>query len=207
MKNGIYNPGQAAMLFKSSIWPDKTVEWFVIGGPADANEALTIVKKYPDIKCIGFEPNKTMFDYQIKSEFPGELLRYALWKENGEMIFQEPHGEISHCGGLIRDYDEASCDKYTVETRTLDSLSEEFGPWRNSVLWLDIERSEMQALEGAHKILNNGSILLLNLEVMEMSINLDPIKELLGSYGYKLVKKWNTNSNPDMCDAIFRLEG
>ncbi len=203
MRNGIYNPGQAIYIFRE--WPTK-VEWFVIGGPADANEALTVVKRYPEVKCVGFEPNKTMFDYQLKAGFPGDLYRYALWKENTNITFQEPHGNESHCGGLIREYGDDRCKSYDVEARTLDSLRKEFGPWKNSVLWLDIERSEMQALAGADEMLRSGDILLINIEVMQMSINMKPFEDLLGEYGFKRLKIWNTNSNPDMCDAVFGLE-
>ena len=206
MVNGVYNPGQVSMLFNKNIWPDKPIEWFVIGGPADANEAQTIVKRHPEIKCVGFEPNKTMYDRQRATDFPGELYRYALWNENGEMTFQEPHGKISHCGGLIRYYADEEVDKYTVITRTLDSLSDEFGPWKNSILWLDIEHAEMQALEGATEMLDRGDVLLINLEVMQMSINLPLFREFLEPFGFKYIHKWNLNSNPDMCDAIFRLE-
>ena len=206
MVNGIYNPGQADMLFNDRIWPDTPVEWFVIGGPADANEAQTIVKTHPDIECIGFEPNNTMYDYQIKTKFPGKLYRSALWNKDGYMTFQEPHGEASHCGGLIRDYEDEDAIKYTVLASSLDSLSDEIGPWKNSILWLDIERAEMQALEGATKMLARGDVLLINLEVMEMSVNLPLFRDFLEPFRFKSIHKWNLNSNPDMCDAIFRLE-
>ena len=81
------------------------------------------------------------------------------------------------------------------------------GPWKNSVLWLDIERSENQALEGASTFLSSGDVLLINVEVMEMSLRLNPTQDILSDYGYDLIKKWNLGAMPDMCDAIFKLRG
>ena len=206
MTEEIYNPGQAKVLF--DVWPNRQVDWFVIGGPADGNEAQTIRAKFPDVQCIGFEPCERMRARQLELQFPGDLHPYALWNETKEMELSDPRAEDGgpRGAGLIREYSDDVANKYTVNSFTLDDLSDKFGPWKNCVLWLDIERAEKQALEGASKLLASGDVLLINVEVMEMSRRLPLTEDLLKGYGYELVKTWNP-AMADMCDAVFRLKG
>lgn len=198
MSDSIYRSGQATALF--SVWNPK-IDWFILGGTADADEAQTVKEKFPRVNCVGFEPGKRLREKQLKMKFPGELYHHALWNENTTLQFSDPI-EHPRGAGVIREYGADESIKYPVEARTLDSLSEEFGPWKNSFLWLDIERAENQALEGADKILTED-VLMLNVEVMERSKRMTATERILTKYGFKLVKIWNTNSMPDMCDAIF----
>jgi hypothetical protein len=79
-------------------------------------------------------------------------------------------------------------DAYEVKTRTLDSLSEVYGPFEDAVLWVDIEGSELDALCGAFNLLKK--VRLINLEAYA-HIQLPLINELLTYHGFMLRKVWN----------------
>ncbi len=184
--NNIYEPGQAKVLF--DYWPSE-VEWFIVGGPADANEAQTINQRFPDVKCIAFEPNERMRERQRELNFPGEVYPFALWNADDEVIQYSVADSLPRSGTVCRDTDLTNWVKTDVRARTLDSLSKEFGPFRNCVLWLDIEHAELAALEGAENLFESGYVLMVNVEIQFPHL-LGPIQELLLGYGMKEVKRW-----------------
>lgn len=199
----IYSPGQAKVLF--DVWPEEA-EWFVIGGPANGNEAQTIHQQYPHIKCVGFEPQDEMFKQQTELGFPGDLLSYALWNEECEKTIRIPGTKYNSSSmGRLDDWKEGEYSTQKVEARTLDSLENFFGPWNNIVLWLDIECVELEALQGCKRLLEDGKILLVNVEVFYKRFQ-EPIISLLEGCGFKEVKRWNEGGMPEMCEIIFRKE-
>ena len=200
MVNGIYRPGQAEVLFE--FWPDDA-EWFVIGGPADGDEAQTVKEKYPNIGVIGFEPNRQMRLRQQRAGFPGPLLTYALSDIEGNTILRVPKG-MPRSSTIRRDLTGLSCLKETVTAATLDNTSNREGPFTNVVLWIDIEEAELRCLKGARKLLESGRILLINLEVMNVE-QLSEITEFLSQYGLREVKRWG-QTKPGKCDVIFKKE-
>lgn len=194
----VYARNQARVLFP--YWPDK-VDWFVLGGVANGNEAQTIHEKYPDVKCIGFEPNPVMREHAAP-DFPGTTYPYALWETNGQMDLVVPsHRDIS--SSLCRPLGNDNI-KYDVPTYTLDTLSEELGPFTNSVLWIDIEWAELPALKGATNLLANH-IQLINLEVMTVE-QLKEITEYLAGFGFEEVHRWGHGEwgNFQKWDLIFK---
>lgn len=205
----IYSPGQAKVLF--DYWPKET-RFFIVGGPADANEAQTVKARFPEVTCLGFEPNPSFLEEQKgRLSFPGNIYPYALWDSNMPM-------PLNVCGRLGRgsklccqsfgivtqvvEEDKKREDGINVEARTLDSLSSELGPWEDIVLWLDIEFSELRALQGARELLS--STLLVNLEITNISSNLVKYEELMRSYNLVAVRQWNTHMQPDRADVIFK---
>lgn len=196
----IYNPGQAQILF--SHWPFASpIDWFVIGGPSNANEAQTIAVEYPGIKCIGFDPDPVNIKIQKELFFPGTVHQYALWNKDTklELTIKPGNHKVS---SVARNFEGDSYDTLQVNARTLDSLNEEYGPFTNCVLWLDIELAEEQALEGATDLLTNH-VKLINIEAYSEEIRLRLLK-LLGEFGFSPVHYWNTRSIPGLRDVILR---
>jgi FkbM family methyltransferase len=189
---GVYEPGQAKILFRH--WPTNT-EWFLLGGPANGDEAQTIYSKYPNVKTIGFEPNQEMYEHQSCHKFPGTILPIALWHtDNVDLNFNT--GENPR-GGKI----DPQGDKIVVG-RTLDSLSEEHGPFRNAILWLDIEQGEYSALLGAQRLFEAKQILLVNVELYPH--NRGEVIRFLNGHGLREVDRWNGQSS--RADYIFALK-
>jgi len=191
----VFDPGQV-----SNIYPHLNFdpEWFLLGGPGGASEAQDLRQKFPAIATVGFEPNSVLFNLQRARGFPGLLLPYALWDERKKMELktvgdEKGYWQEMHCASLAA-FDRHPDVQQTmrVEARTLDDLSEEFGPFRQSVLWIDIEESELQCLLGARKLLAAGEIRLINAELSQE--RLPTVAELLRSYGIREVGRWNANT-------------
>ena len=188
-----YSPGQAKALFPH--WP-KEAEWFVIGGPADGDEAQTVRIKYPHVWCVGFEPNRELFKYQLLHGFPGPLFDVALWSRAVPLTLQVPTGR-ARSSSVFREFMEDT-DTHVVQAVALDDICETMD---NIVLWLDIEGAEKEALLGAKKTLKRT--LLINLESLDDDV-LHWYDNFLANYGFRRVDTWNTSAVNGMCDAIYR---
>jgi FkbM family methyltransferase len=200
----VYEPGQVRNIFP---YINFTPAWFLLGGPADGNEAQVIKEQYPEISVIGIEPNPEAFEYQLSHRFPGLLLPLALSDSAGIAKFHD--GNI-RCGRLTEG------GERTVELVTLDALDARYGPFQDSILWLDIEGSEMKALQGATKLLAEKRILLMNIEIIEDERSgfptlLNKFTEWLKPYGYEVAHAWNCGplGPGEVCryrrDVIYRL--
>jgi FkbM family methyltransferase len=158
MENDIYESGQVRHFFP---YIRKSVKHFVLGGPADGDEAQLFHEHFPDIKITGFEPHTGFFEYQRRIGFPGTLHPWALWNSVGENPFYDftgNGGRGSRMGqGLTKDWldTDPGCS-YTVGTVTLDSVLFP-APAHSLALWIDIERSELIALQGAVQLLAASS--------------------------------------------------
>lgn len=194
----IYNPGQVKKIFPF-VPPD--VKWFLLAGPADGDEGQVFKQQFPSAQVIGFEPNLACFQYQKEHVFPGTLLNVALWDEDCKVHLKTVHFarpmDIARTSTILPHSD---LPTYLAETQAnrLETLSEKYGPFRDAVLWLDIEGSELKALVGAGILLISGAIVLVNAEIHIDGDSEDEPKEsaihqYLAAYGFKEVKRWNGN--------------
>lgn len=203
----IYEQGQVRHVFP---FVRHGTEWFIIGGPADANEAQIFCREFHGVKAVGFEPNKTSLQRQREMDFPGDLHPYALWSERTTMTISVPSGEWPHdshqphrMASVLRPFNDCS-ETYEVECRTLDDLSDEFGPFTNAFLWIDIEESELECVKGASRLLASGDIYAVNAEVLEFA-EADIVNEL-AKHGFKEVHRWNTRTVSEgrrLSDVVF----
>ena len=191
----VYEPKQI-----ENIYPfiDFEPGWFILGGPADACEAQEMRKKYPNICIIGFEPHPELYNVQLARGFPGRLLPVALWEDSRELILRTV---VDQPKGPWQDRRASSVNKFTssvgrevcrVKATTLDTLSSEYGPFEDAILWIDIEEAELYALRGAAGLMATRQIRLINAEVDDQ--HLRPIAELLAQFGIREVHRWNANT-------------
>lgn len=194
----VYEPGQVRNIFP---YLDFDPKWFILGGPADGNEAQLFKEKYQSVSVIGLEPNREAFRYQTEVGFPGVLLPYAIGDYNGR-------GSFLPCtirGGGLRDN-----GNYEVDVVTLDALHESHGPFEDAVLWLDIEGHEMEALRGADLLLREKRIRVMNLEIIENRRGITTLFDSFASYlndrGYEYAGHWNANALSAGPDARYRRD-
>lgn len=189
----IYEPGQVKSIFRHL---SHDVGLFLLGGPADGNEAQVFHEHYPDVKIVGCEPNRGYFLHQSELKFPGTLLPLALWDCTTELPFYllgEGEGRSSRL--IVDDPGNNRC-LYQVKTTTIDRLIDRFlPPKKSSALWLDIERSELTALKGAEKSLSDRRISLALVEIVEE--NMPEMVSFLERYGLVEAERVNVHSTID----------
>lgn len=168
-----YNEGQVKRIFPYC----KGVDCFILGGPADGNEAQAFHNQYPNVKIIGVEPNSVMYEFQIDNQFPDTLLYAALSSQEGTAKFVIPR-EDNRCGSIVNYEGEGT----EINTVTLDGLVKKHGPYRRIALWLDVEGAELDCLKGAHEILNNHHVRVANIEVT--TTTRESIVNYMLEYGY-----------------------
>jgi len=186
----VYNPGQFSVVFPLVKRPPT---WLLLGGPADADEAQTAVKQWPDIKVLGVEPSKAMYEYQLAHDWPGSLLlQCALGSSVGQGQIHIS-GDTPRCSSFVADH---PGELHTVDITTLDVLDEIHGPFENAILWLDVEGSEYEALLGARKLFDRGAIAMVNVEcLVRLQELFVPIEKFLADYKFHLVHTWNIQHN------------
>ena len=210
MSSEIFSAGQASVL--DEFWP-ADAKWFIVGGPAYGNEAQTVAARHPGIKCFGVEPNPEFVKRQLAQDFPGPVANFALWYKDNEILdFSIPRDGSPLSASVCRpspspDGNETPKLIYPVITRTLDTLSDKYGPFEDAVLWLDIEYAEIEALRGAFRLLSGGKIKLVNLETF-VHTSFPVVTKLLADYGFKFVKRWNEGVDyvHHAIDAIYVLD-
>lgn len=201
-----YSPGQletALLPVLGSVVP----KWLILGGPADANEAQTARRLWPDIKVIGVEPNREAVWWQFANGWPRDCLLFhqALCNRGGVVT------EMAKSPGNLRiatlDLASAKHRPETINehvmTVTLDWLDEQYGSFEDAVVWLDIEGSELKALQGASNLIASGRVILWNIEMQDRVPGLmEGVPKLLK--GYRAVKDWNAS---ETCrDRVFLRE-
>ena len=96
---------------------------------------------------IGVEPDPIRYR-TLKKSFPGTLLNLAIADTIGTMQF------VAHpTSGYIAHGYPGLTELHEVETITVDSLDEKYGPFDEIAIWADIEGSELKMLKGATEVL------------------------------------------------------
>lgn len=188
MENDIYESGQVKHFFP---YVRPCVKHFILGGPADGDEAQIFHQKFPEVLITGFEPHREFFAYQQRASFPGLIYPVALWNKIGEHSFFDFKGNGSRGSrmgqGLTEDWLETDPGQsYTVPTATLDSMFFP-APVRSIALWIDIERAELIALQGAIQLLSASSFDVILVEAFDNM--LPDLLAFLQSFGMVQVAK------------------
>jgi len=159
---------------------------FDIGSGVYSHEVWYLKEGWPNCKIVGFEPSKARYD-QLKDRYPGELINSAVANHKGKIALYEDDND-----GCLNLEKRNNTTKIEVQCDTLDNISLNYGNLNNVFIWADIEGSEIYLLEGAKRMLSNGIISGLNLELQfksnfgwEFDDSAIEIINFLESYGYE----------------------
>lgn len=146
---------------------DRPPDWLVLGGLGDVDEVGPARVRWPKVRVVGFDPDARAVEWQLAHSWPADELppmQVAL----GEAVGIQKINLSSVCcaslhGAKLVEVDPGELSKCIVTT--LDRAEEQLGPFVNSVLWLDLEGYERQALLGARQLLLSDRVQLLCIEV------------------------------------------
>lgn len=152
---------------------------------------------------MGVEPNPEAREWQLSvGRWPRDcvLLPDALSDKVGtcELVYEPGRLRNASTDGAAVDGNKTNANARFIEvnTTTLDTLDDLYGPFDEAVVWLDIEGAEYRALLGAERLLARRSVLLFNLEMLSRVPDLmDGIKMLMTKHGYSAVKEWNVSGS------------
>ena len=150
--------------------------------------SFRILDFFPKAKIYAFEPQK-----RVSSKFREiieindqqdriSLFPYAISESNDNSLFFENRSPIS--ASLLKDKVSRRTirKKYPVEIISLNWFVEEFNSPFPDILKIDVEGSELDVLKGATDLLNNVSILLI--EVHPPICTAKQIEEFLRGFGF-----------------------
>ncbi len=187
-----YSPGQLSVIYPYLVAEPR---WFLLGGPADANEAQTAVRQWPFVKVVGVEPNREAWRWQLENGWPrGEpLVNAALSAAPGKVKIQCPRGHVRSASTAEDRMELADpADVREVAAVTWDTLDRTYGPFEEAVMWMDVEGSELDALLGAVEVFRRGAVRLVNVEMesRRRQKNEDVVR-FMDAHGFRAVKDWN----------------
>jgi FkbM family methyltransferase len=155
---------------------------------------------YPNLKIVSVEPNPSTFarlSFRGRDEI--EFMNYAISDIYGELEFVD--GAVSHVFAAVdkRNSYHLPGQTTTVTARRLDDL---FQSCHSLVLKIDVEGQERNVLDGASRLLSNGSIRVVYLDGYEdQSIN-----DLLLSHGFALFEGRTLVPNPGRVFSLLAIK-
>ena len=185
------------------------VDYFVHLGPQYVVTECTDAKiAMPTIGIIGIEASRKRYLECVK-QYPGHLIHAAAWHCRTKIPFYVRREDESwpwESAFAPKEGDGGDQPSYMVDAITLDSLSDFLGPFERSILWADIEGSELNALRGARSLLERKAFQSILVEVREEMespgwCKESEVHEFLSSFEYIRVGEFricHTN-----CDALY----
>lgn len=182
---------------------DFTPQWFIDCGPGSGVEALEVKEKWPDVNILRLEPSPVGF-IAASRLFPAgdnsRLLNLGVWDFDCKLNLSNPYTLLN---STFRTLDEPE-SVIEVQVRSLDSLDQEFGPFNDVLLWIDIEGSEMRALSGADNLLGRRVIKAINVEVNgETQYSIHP---RLRGHGFSKLRTYFDQGNGHSRDELWVLK-
>ena len=173
-------------------------EWFILGGPSDGNEAQCAKRVWPSLEIIAIEPLLSNVEWQYNNAFPSDavMVTAAIGKKSGPLnLYINSDPKNGHrCSSITVEAGEDGRAFVQTEVTTLDKLDDVYGPFARSLLWLDIEGAEYDALLGAVGLFEREKIDYVNVEVMSRNQNTaDNVHKFLTDRGFKLTHTWNVH--------------
>ena len=210
---------------------DKSAEgesWVVDGGFFKGTFALKAIENLESVQCIGFEPNRKLFEQWQESSFSRNeciiLENLALGGQCGEASYFSSDSFPATNSLLPRPLSASSVDPYyprgaglkkeseNINIVSLDqyflsrSVSEIF------LLKLDLQGGELEALRGAENLLKKGSISVVFVEAVfvekyEKQPLLKDLWNFLSGFGYRLHSLHDiTSGDYDGTKNVLRME-
>ena len=183
--------------------------------------ALSIIGLFPKATVYAFEPYKNSFDVLVKNTKDKKIIPLPLavcnYEGNATLninSFEETNSllDSSITGNNVIDNLTKSISQAIIETTTIDAIIENYKIKNIDLLKLDIQGSELSALQGAENLLSNQRVafILAEVEFIEIYKNqplYHNVADFLVTKGYSLYSIYNIhydiNDRISWADAVF----
>ena len=202
--------------------------WVVDGGFFKGTFALKAIENLESVQCIGFEPNRKLFEQWQESSFSKNeciiLENLALGSQCGEASYFSSESFPATNSLLPRPLSPSCVDPYypreaglkkmskNVNIVSLDQYLLSRSVSRIFLLKLDLQGGELEALRGAENLLKKGSISVVYVEAVfvekyEKQPLLKDLWNFLSGFGYRLHSLHNIKSGDyDGGKNVLRME-
>ena len=173
-------------------------------GVGPKSEWRTLGRKYARMRVFGCEPNPILHKRISEAGFPGPLEQVAI--APGEAVQLHVPSRDLKLGSILP---LAYADQvYQVKAWTLDEFDNHAGQPSRILLWMDIEGSELSALQSGERLLQSGRVRWINLEERRNGhcpakgwSHPDELQTFLAAHGYRRAADYNRH--PTHQDVIY----
>jgi FkbM family methyltransferase len=172
-----------------------------IGVGVHHEETDVFMESWPNVRLVGFEPDKRVRE-MLTSKYPGDLHPEAIWSEKATKTI---HTKSTHGNGSSLFEHPKSDHGYEIDCIPLNTAIHR-GYGGNTMLWLDCEGAEYQALLGGERAMKR--IQFVNVEMTGLPPNPEwskpqHVHEMLEAYGFTRIWIHTTRSIIGQYDAIY----
>lgn len=187
---------EEALIAKTIAYDDRPRAMYDLGVGCFA-EWETLKKCWPDMEVFGCEPDP-FWHGQLVPIFNGKLLQVAIGKARGraDLYVSRP----DQCGStLLPAQSERSRHTVDAEVWTLDDFDAWAGKPDRVLLWMDIEGSEIDAIEGGRELLTSGRVWYINAETrdgrVEHHFTTQELNDVLSEFGFYPIHRYNVQGS------------
>lgn len=181
------------------------LEWkpelvFQVGIGHFHKEAEVMKAAWPDVPFVGCEPHPEVID-ELRKVYPGIIHQCAISDKSGTQVFYD---KKRHQDGssLWPDLTRPNSKQWDVRVESLDR----FNAANHTLLWLDCEGSELNALIGGPEFLKSVDVINLEMTTNPPRPGWCDLMELhywLVQHGYKRQTAHTHRTGGGQCDAIY----
>ena len=184
---------------------------FVVLAGCGRGEEIPVMRRvWRGCKIVGIEPLNEHWRVMGHNECePDVFIRGAVWHTSGETLNFQLNYEPDQRATIYRlPIELPGAITREIRTVTLDEVVERHGPLppETSILWMDIEGGEFEALRASQTIAD-AAFRWINLEVSFTPARIAPpwfhTIEVLQTSGYRLFGIHSVSKSGRQCDAVF----
>lgn len=169
------------------------------GPPKSKTEWRHQKESLPDTEFYACEPITELFQ-QLLTVYPGQVLNVGISQEPTLKLYPED-SKIGINGRSSRHQikSETALEPIEVPCMTLKEFDEHWGSPKSLVLWMDIEGSELDALQSGRQLLLSRRAKVVNLEVRDSHpaipewVTASQIEEFMKKHGYTRMLDYNNH--------------
>jgi FkbM family methyltransferase len=173
------------------------------------HEEVDVLREEWGCRFVGCEPHRGTYE-SVKGSYPGRLHNVAIANTSGIMTFYQKKrhadGSSLNYHDLLKTEEREKISSWSATVATLDGMFERDPVENATLLWLDCEGSELDALRGSEKFLHR-------VQVINVEVAYNPpgsgwcspidIQEFLANRGFFACWAHTARISSGQCDFVY----